>query len=641
MADEVNLSFSYSTSVSTGIGAPSSQPASPRVDAERYAFACCDTVQVDTNSVLVLARHNGRQQLLAPQAVSALTGCCASFQTLEEHAKTLVRRRPELGGNLVNARAVLSQLAEAGLLLRASEVCRELDRDVAHDGAASSRQPTRAFIITCDRPSAVERLLESMLSGAQLSTHEQLFLVDDSRQESSAAANRDALARFNLRSPREMRYLGRAERRRLLSALIAACPEYESGIRFLLDAEEWQGTATYGLSRTLCLLLSVGKRAIILDDDVLCRALHPPIDREGVDLSMNGRREAAFYSSLDDMFGRVVDMGFDPLEGHAKFLGAPVGATLRLIQGNRPLSAGDLAGGDANSLAAMTAGSRILLTQCGSFGDPGIPSPHWVLELGQDSVDRLLSAPHGLSMAMQNRCQWLGAPRYQIFKDAYLSQITGLDNSALLPPYFPAFRGEDLLFGAMLEVMHHDSAVLEYPWAVPHLPVDNRHMLDIKAPIARASGMSLLTRQLTRLIDLTDPVRPRTRLDAIADAARTLAARESAQLLLDYRREQARIHSERYADVRQKIEDAEHTGNASWVAYLRRALDETQQALVQEQSPASLAPTTTGGGGEERALALAERLRVLASGWAEGLDAWCAIREWAAVNADRYASELR
>jgi hypothetical protein len=438
-----------------------------------------------------------------------------------------------------------------------------------------------------------------------------------------------------------MRYFGRAEQHRLLSSLIDACPEFEPGIRFLIDSAKWPGAGTYGLSRTLCLLLSVGKRAVIMDDDVLCRAFRSPIEADGVDLSMTGRREAAFYSSAADMLGRVVDTGFDPLEGHSKFLGAPLGSALRLIHGNRPLSAVDLSGGDGNSLAAVTAGSRVLLTQSGSFGDPGIPTPHWVLELGSDSVKRLLAAPHGLSTAMRNRCQWLGAPRYQIFKDAYLSQVTGLDNSVLLPPYFPAFRGEDLLFGAMLEVMHHDSVVMEYPWGVPHLPVDDRDVLDIKSPIARAAGMSLLTCQLRKLIDTTDPVLPKTRLDAIAGAARALAARDPVQLLLDYRREQARIHGERYVALLEKLEHAQQTSSMSWVAYVKRALDETQQALVQEQSPASLSPAVPGGNSGERALELVDQLRVLAAGWAQGLEAWCAMREWAANHADCYPLELR
>ena len=42
----------------------------------------------------------------------------------------------------------------------------------------------------------------------------------------------------------------------------------------------------------------------------------------------------------------------------------------------------------------------------------------------------------------------------------FMSQLTGLDNSHLLPPHFPASRREDALFGAMLVVLHHHSVSL-------------------------------------------------------------------------------------------------------------------------------------------------------------------------------------
>ena len=55
-----------------------------------------------------------------------------------------------------------------------------------------------------------------------------------------------------------------------------------------------------------------------------------------------------------------------------------------------------------------------------------------------------------------------------------LSQMTGVDNRELLPPYFPLFRNEDFLFGENLQFLHPNSLMVDFPWALPHLPLEER-----------------------------------------------------------------------------------------------------------------------------------------------------------------------
>jgi len=59
-----------------------------------------------------------------------------------------------------------------------------------------------------------------------------------------------------------------------------------------------------------------------------------------------------------------------------------------------------------------------------------------------------------------------------------------------LPPYFPIGRGEDGLFGKLVEFIYPNDVTLEYPWAVPHLPIperkwterENRYSIGIRFP---------------------------------------------------------------------------------------------------------------------------------------------------------------
>jgi len=56
-------------------------------------------------------------------------------------------------------------IRDAGLMTSAADVCQRLQQPTP----ASKLAPTRVFIITCDRPTAVQRLLQSMVMGGNLS----------------------------------------------------------------------------------------------------------------------------------------------------------------------------------------------------------------------------------------------------------------------------------------------------------------------------------------------------------------------------------------------------------------------------------------------------------------------------------------
>ena len=263
MSDDLNISYSHQ-----------GDPAGPAAgtDSKLYAFADCEQVDLGNGSVMLIHRLSDAQMVITPEVAMAL-GSCGVFRTLSEHAQTLCATIPQLTGQEDNVNQVLAMVRDAGLLTTATETCeRLLPGDVP---PAVDLPPTRVFIITCDRPLAVERMLASMMMAGNLTRHEQLVLIDDSRDPNNAAQNRELAEDFNIRSPRDMRYLGPEEQARLLEKLVVGLPEHEEGIRFLIDRQHWAGQKTYGLARTLCLLLSVGKRAIVLDDDTICAAVEP------------------------------------------------------------------------------------------------------------------------------------------------------------------------------------------------------------------------------------------------------------------------------------------------------------------------------------------------------------------------------
>jgi hypothetical protein len=602
MTNETTLSYSFSADA-------------PGAAADAlYAFADCELIPLDGTMMLVINRLNGHQQLVASQVVEALK-TCTTFRTLEGHADFLAQTRPELKGQRDLALQALTQLRDADMLLGAATIRARLD-----DAAPAQLAPTRTFIITCDRPRAVERLLESLLSNGNLTRQEALVLVDDSRDPANRAANREAVEGFNVRSARDMHYIGADEQAALLEGAVAALPEHEAGIRFLIDPAHWSGYRTYGRSRTLCLLLSVGYRAIVLDEDILCQAVLPPVREEGV--SLRGLRKADFFPDAETLLGRAVPAPFDPLSGHAEHLGQRLGASLTALNGG-PLGREQFLDTNAAMLNVLTPESRVRVTQCGAWGDPGTGGAHWAVHLGEDSIERLVNAPHGMAAALENRCNWLGCPQPTLHKMAFMSQMTGLDNTVLLPPYFPAFRGEDLLFGSMVEAMFHRDAVLEYGWSVPHLPLEDRGGSGIRAPMAGKGGISLFARYLTEHIDYRDASDPVRRLHYLAEDARRLAARSTADLVLDYRRELARSQADQLYNLRSQLARARELPSLNWQGYLKRGVGEVQAALGEVHSPARIHGAPEGG---DEATVI-DLFRALATGWAAALDAWPALRK--------------
>ncbi|MEM1144755.1 MAG: hypothetical protein AAGI88_19405 [Pseudomonadota bacterium] len=572
-------------------------------------------IPINQQAVLVINRENGRQQLIAPMVVEALKTCTA-FDSIENHTQRLCDTRPELRGQNSVVSGTLIQLADAGLMLEANTICERLNKP-----AARSLSSTRVFVITCDRPACVERLLNSMLAAGGLTAYETLCLVDDSKKPKNRQVNAALVEDFNRKSARDMRYFGEAEQEQILETLIRELPEHEVGIRFLIDPQRWPGRATYGRSRTLSLLLSVGYRAIVLDDDILCQSVRPAVPEDGVFVGSEGSREASFFSDRDSLLQAADLIDESPLDLHAKYLGSSLNEAIIGLKGG-PLSKSDLSGANAAMTNIWRAESPILVSQCGSWGDPGTGSAHWTINLSEYSISRLLTAPGGVTHAIESRNAWLGSPRPTIMKMAFMSQMTGLDNSQLLPPYFPVFRGEDLLFASMVEAMHPRGAIIDQGFAVPHFP-EQRLRSTLRDPMVSAGSVGLFSAYLTNQIDYTDGNDPGHRMKIIAEDLRRLAAKSSNDLLIDYRREMGKSHSMSLFRLSEQRRRTASMNSATWTGYLDRGIEELQGAIAREWSPTALDEAPKDATSES----MIEGFRSLLNGYAAALDAWPAVRD--------------
>lgn len=446
------------------------QPLSHAAQVERYAFDECKTYRLPERKLLIRNPHNGKSAVIMHEVLTALSQC-TRFATLDNHIENVCRAIPQLKDHPDQVRQVLSNMIRDGMMVSAQSLCDAFNL-VKVESDPIADEPAVVAIISCDRPQAIERLLASIAEHADPSGFETLYLIDDSRDPGNIERNRALVEAFNADSSIETVYFGRERQRALMDETIAQAPENQESIRFLVDFERWKDEWTGGLARNYALLLSIGKRLVMLDDDVLFQVYEPQPRPAGINLR-DEIREAEFFDEIGIWPGLKLRAELDPVKAHLYCLGLPLGQALGRL-GVSALLPEHLAGCTVSDIRRLKPEAPVRVTQCGSLGEPGVGNNSWIIELTGESREKMLASEESVARAIKNDNAWIGRRRPHIAARPNMSAITGIDNRKPVPPYFPIQRGEDRMFGIMLAALFPDAVALDYPWAVPHLAAEDR-----------------------------------------------------------------------------------------------------------------------------------------------------------------------
>ncbi len=119
----------------------------------------------------------------------------------------------------------------------------------------------------------------------------------------------------------------------MLDNLVKQLPEHENAIRFLADRSRWQDFWTAGLSRNLALLLSLGHRLVMIDDDAVCEVYDPPQPKPEITFS-DDPREAVFFASEREWSHLRQPINPDPINRHMQCLGLTFSEALTVLGQN-------------------------------------------------------------------------------------------------------------------------------------------------------------------------------------------------------------------------------------------------------------------------------------------------------------------
>jgi hypothetical protein len=473
-----------------------------------------------SNTALLHRSDTGAKMLVQSDVTHALSFCSA-FRSLESHTDTILRHMPQLAPHRESTLQRLQSIRHAGILESSEEAWLRLTGSQNHE---TDRAPCRIFITTCDRPMALKRLLESFTQSQLPQEVEGIWVIDDSREPQSEQDNGDIISAAGGVFDVPVVHVDTAFRKRFVARLLAHV-DAEDEIEWLLDRGAWGTAATYGMARTLAVLLSVGRRAIMLDDDILLESIAPPIATGNLQFDDGRGRESVIYDSIESLQQHALANDVPLLGSLLSSLGTTVGDIVtRHLQGHHALQ-----GMDGDQLTRFGNGASIIMAQCGYWGDTGTASGNWIFYLSQQAIKRVLATPD-LTTALKASAAWSGYRNPTITPYGTMSAATGLDNTQLLPPYIPAGRGEDLLFGIMTQRLHPDSGVFNLAASVPHLPIDQRGERGALSSMEVKPGLNLFMDWLGREPADQWGLSPTRRLQGVIEDIHRLTEMESAAL---------------------------------------------------------------------------------------------------------------
>ena len=567
--------FNFSAAIGTP---PERAPSEPL-----WSFNGVRMLAGPSGSVILHKARGDRRVIVQPDVAEALR-LCGPFRSLEAHTRKVIEALPTLREHGEHTRQTLQSLAAAGLFESSDACWNRLTQPV---GSLTSGTPCRVFILTCDRPAALNRLLSGLREYPLPNTVEGIWIIDDSRKVESIEENTSVIGAQAERARVPVTHVNLDAREDLVQHLKSAVPEYKASVDWLLERSAWGTAPTYGLARNLALLLSTGKYALVLDDDIIPQAIAPPLSGTALRFGTANDREAVFYASREALTQHALPLPESPLTTMLASLGQPLTTLLpRHLSGHTALS-----GIDGEWLTNRGSDSTVKLSQCGTWGDAGTgTSGNWVFHLPDASIRKLLASTTNISEILDAGSNWFGYRGPTVTSYGIMAAVTGLDHGDLLPPYLPAGRGEDTLFGVMLQRLHPDSVVWNEAWSIRHEPVDERSKSGDLTPLSAKPSLALLTDWLGREPRDQWGITPAQRLAGMAEEVHRLAVMDNDSLESLVRQElvskRSALLSQCMAHLGRVAEMSDLPGAPEWQTFLERSRDQlVAEIQAPEQSP--------------------------------------------------------
>ena len=444
--------------------------------AKEYEVASVGVVPLVTagGKTVVRSEVQGRDYVLSDREAEMLFSCGA-FKKTSQHATAL----SEAGVRKKQVREVVDKFRRYRLLITHDEFRDLLENDRERCAASPGMHPiTHLGIPTKNRTESLIRCFSSFVGNAQAYGRSiKVCVVDDSRSHQQVVDNRTAVLTLGAKYNVPVVHVSRGDRKRLAKRIADNSGVPAEVAAFALLGNEGIEN-TFGASRNTLLLLTAGYMTLQVDDDTAC--FIRTRRRASDDLLFTSQVPLEFwhFDSSELIKEDFSDGKADFFTHNERLLGRSIPSLLNL---NRSRSIHVEAIKPSMVKSLLNADSRIAVTQAGWYGDAGsINALHRLMHNG-DSFDRLTRSRDTYHRAIGTRQTARIASGLAVSGNTGLMGVTmGLDNTNLLPPFFPVGRNEDALFARLLRGCFKSRFIGYLPdYLIGHLPMERRRNLSL------------------------------------------------------------------------------------------------------------------------------------------------------------------
>lgn len=327
-------------------------------------------------------------------------------------------------------------------------------------------------IITSNRPHALERCLESYIKNCLKFGRGDIsfFIADDSTCKTSLVKNYEVSVKMRRKYGVNISYLSSKIKEKWFGGNHVVGSEAES-LHFLTRSE-FPGQSC-GANRNSLILATAGKRVLFVDDDTTANVYRHPDSNEDLSFLTQGKIQTVkSFSSKKNAKDSLVAVDECVLSAHEKILGMDAASICRNFyeKNSSFLNVDNFSRGLFHSVKLDR--GHVFASLVGILGDSGAN----------------ITSDNALAIILRNRSLGVSdsesnlgriitkySSRYEIRQHGpFMSTFFGLDNRMAHVPFFPYFRMEDSLFGAMNSAVSPNKFVGYIPRQLEHNPIEER-----------------------------------------------------------------------------------------------------------------------------------------------------------------------
>jgi hypothetical protein len=321
----------------------------------------------------------------------------------------------------------------------------------------------------------LERAIESYVACVQLYARTpQFFIADGTRSAQAQGITQALIQKVAKSSGLEFYYSGTQEKCSFLKYLTDQCEVPSEVLEFGLMGPRNCEVKT-GANRNAILLQTLGDIVLSADDDSQCKVGSLASEDERRMICLGGEwniPEVWSFADREAALKSISPISIDIFDEHETLLGKSLTQVVSknhsgLLKFENPC---------AHLLESLlSAEGTIPVTFAGVAGDSGQSPYVAALFHSQATRTRFTRSEHHYATAMASRevvRQYLS--KTVCHSGAPMTTTVGLDNRALLPPFFPGYRNQDGIFAATISKCLRQTFFGHIPWALAHDPPSAR-----------------------------------------------------------------------------------------------------------------------------------------------------------------------